>query len=183
MNESQISVRYAKALFKSASEMQILDQVFRDMELVSGVCQLEDFKYVLELPSLQASQKCRMVDSVLKDQISEISVSMINLVIQNNREIYLSAIARNFGDLYRQARGIRKASLVTAKPVDEATLDGIKKLIARAYDTKVELKTAVDQDVIGGFVLTIEDQQYDASVATSLRKLKKQLLKTSIEKK
>ena len=109
MNESQISVRYAKALFKSASEMQILDQVFRDMELVSGVCQLEDFKYVLELPSLQSSKKCRLVGTVLKDKVSEISVSMINLVIQNNREMYLSAIARNFGDLYRQAKGIRKA--------------------------------------------------------------------------
>ena len=72
---------------------------------------------------------------------------------------------------------------MTAKPVDEAALNGIKKLIARAFDSEVELKTAIDQDVIGGFVLTIEDLQYDASVATSLRKLKNQLLKTSIEKK
>jgi len=47
----------------------------------------------------------------------------------------------------------------------------------------VELSTAVDKDVIGGFVLTIEDLQYDASVATSLRKLKKQLLQTGIENK
>jgi F0F1-type ATP synthase delta subunit len=41
----------------------------------------------------------------------------------------------------------------------------------------------VNEDVIGGFVLSIEDQQYDASVASGLRRMKKQLLETSIEKK
>jgi F-type H+-transporting ATPase subunit delta len=46
----------------------------------------------------------------------------------------------------------------------------------------VELTSSVDGDVIGGFVLTIEDMQYDASVASSLRKMKKQLLQSSIEK-
>ncbi len=35
MNESQISVRYAKALFQSASEKMILEQVYNDMELLA----------------------------------------------------------------------------------------------------------------------------------------------------
>jgi len=183
MNESQISVRYAKALFQSASEKKILDQVYKDMELVSDTCKLDDFQYMLAVPTLQVSQKVKVVGSIFSKVLSETSLSMINLVIKNKREVYLAGIARNFSDLYRKDQGIRSASLVTAIPVDDEAIKGIREMIKKAYNSEVELTASVDEDVIGGFVLTIEDMQYDASVASNLRKMKKQLLQTSIENK
>lgn len=182
MNESQISVRYAKALFQSAFEQQLLDDVYKDMEVLTTTCKLEDFQYMLEIPTLQPSQKIKLVGAIFEKYFSKISLSMINLVIKNKRESYLAGIARNFRDFYRQEKGIRIAKLITAQPVDESAMNNIHKLINKAYDSEVELSSAVDGDVIGGFILTIEDKQYDASVASNLRKLKKQLLETSIEK-
>ncbi len=182
MNESQISVRYAKALFQSASEQQLLDQVYKDMEVLTSTCKLEDFQYMLEVPTLQPSQKIKLLGTIFKKHLSKITLSMINLVIRNKREAYLSGIARYFGDLYRKEKGVRKATLVTAQTVDEAAMNGIRELIKKAYDSEVELTASVDEDVIGGFVLTIENLRYDASVASNLKKLKKQLLQTSIEK-
>ncbi|MEN8156913.1 MAG: ATP synthase F1 subunit delta [Bacteroidota bacterium] len=183
MNEGQISVRYAKALFQSASEKQLLDRVYRDMEVLADTCKLEDFQYMLALPSLQSTQKCAIVEAVLKDQISDLSNALINLVIKNKREEYLPGIARYFRDLFRKTMGIRSASLVTAQPVDDDAMKNIKALISKAYDSDVELSSSVSEDVIGGFVLTIEDMRYDASVAASLRKIKKQLVQTSLENK
>jgi len=183
MNESQISVRYAKALFRSASENQILEKVYKDMDLLSETCRMKDFQYMLAVPVLQASQKSKLVHSIFEKYLSGISIAMIDLAIINRREIYLPGIARNFGDLYREARGIRKASLVTAQPVDESSLKGIRELIAKTFAADIELSSAVDGRVIGGFVLTVEDRQYDASVAANLEKIKKQLLQTSIEKR
>jgi F-type H+-transporting ATPase subunit delta len=61
-------------------------------------------------------------------------------------------------------------------------MEGIRALIRKAYDSEVELSASVDKEMIGGFILTIEDMRYDASVASNLKKLKKQLLQTSIEK-
>jgi len=173
MNESQISVRYAKALFLSASEQQILDKVYKDMEVLTSTCKLEDFQYMLGVPTLQPSQKEKLLRAIL---------SMIDLVVKNKREAYLPGIARFFRELYRKETGVRAATLVTAQAVDESEMNGIRKLIKKAYDSDVELTTVVDGDVIGGFVLTIEDMRYDASVASNLKKLKKQLLQTSIEK-
>ena len=183
MNESQISVRYAKALFQSASEKQILERVYEDMERLSDTCKLNDFQNMLVLPYLQPSQKYNVVSSVLEKHISEISLSMIKLVITNKREIYLPGIAHNFRNLYRKAKRIRSATLITAQPVDDMARKGIRDLIKKAYDSEVELSSAVDQNVIGGFVLTIEDMQYDASVEATLRKIRKQLLQTRIENK
>lgn len=182
MIDSQISVRYAKALFQSAEDHEQLDPVYRDMGLLSEVCRQESFQYMITLPSLKVSEKCKLVDKIFKDHFSRLSLSMIDLVIKNKREAYLPGIARNFGDLYRKSKGIRTASLVTATPIDETSLQKIRELIKSVYDSEVELSSMVKEEMIGGFVLTIEDLQYDASVASSLKKMKKQLLQTSIEK-
>jgi F-type H+-transporting ATPase subunit delta len=182
MNESQISVRYAKALFQSAAEKQILDDVYSDMEILTETCRISDFQYLLALPSLKASQKVRMVESVLKEHLTAISLSMIHLVIKNKREVYLPGMARNFSDLYRKAKGIRSAKLVTAHPVEEVDVDRLRKLIKKTFNEDVQLTSALDEEIIGGFVLTIEDMRYDASVARNLMKMKKELLLTSVEK-
>jgi len=182
MNESQISVRYAKALFQSASEQDLLDQVYKDMEVLTSTCKLEDFQYMLVVPTLQPSQKIKLLGTIFEKHFSKISLSLINLVVKNKRESFLPGIARNFKDLYRKEKGISAASLVTAQQVDKSEMDGIRNLIKKAYDSEVELTTAVDGDVIGGFILTIDNMRYDASLASNLKKLKKQLLQTSIEK-
>ena len=182
MKEGQISVRYAKALYQSAAEQQLLDDVYKDMELLSITCTLEEFQYMLEVPTLQPSQKIKLIEEIFKKSVSKISLSMMNLVIKNKREAYLPGIARNFKDLYRKAKGVRTATLITAQPVDKPVLESIRNLIKKTYESEVDLSSSVDADVIGGFVLTIEDLRYDASVASSLKKLKKQLLQTSIEK-
>jgi len=166
MNESQISVRYAKALFHLAEENRVLDRINQDMELLSETCRMEDFRYLLALPSLQASRKQIIVESVLKAHVNEESMSMIGLVIKNNREVYLPAIARNFGDLYRKAKNIRSASFVTAAAVGNEVIEHIRKLVSDTYQSEVDLNT---------------DLRYDASVSGSLRKMKKQLLKSSTE--
>ncbi len=178
MNESQISVRYAKALFQSASEKQILEQVNSDMELLAKTCKQEELQYMLIVPTLKPSQKLILMEKLFKAHVNDTSMSMINLVIMNKRDIYLPGIARNFRDLYRKAMNISSASLVTAEPVEDSALKSIKEMLTKAYDAKVELSSEVDKEVIGGFVLTIENMQYDASVATSLRNFRKQLLQT-----
>jgi len=178
MNESQISVRYAKALFQSASAKDALDEVYGDMETISETCKVEEFQYLLAVPSLATSDKCKISDSVLKKVISELSLSLIHLVIENKREMFLPAIARNFRDLYRRAKGIRAATLVTTQPMDESELNQLRKVIRKAFKEEVMLTQELDEKIIGGFVLTIEDMQYDASVARSLRKIKNQLMQS-----
>ena len=48
-------------------------------------------------------------------------------------------------------------------------------LIASAFKTKVELKESVDKEIIGGFILKVNDNFIDASVRNKLRKIKKEL--------
>ncbi len=66
---------------------------------------MDDFQYMLMIPSLQPSQKITLMDAIFQKHLSKLSLSMINLVIKNKREAYLPGIARNFRDLYRKNKG------------------------------------------------------------------------------
>ncbi len=76
MNESQISVRYAKALHMSAVEKNEQDKVYEDMQVLEDTCKLDDFQFMLLIPTLQPGQKCKVVGNVFDKHLSKLSMSM-----------------------------------------------------------------------------------------------------------
>lgn len=176
MNDSKISVRYARALFESAKEHQLLDQVKGDMLQVIGICDIPEFQYLLVTPVMKESQKCGIIDTMLKGKVEKITLGLIDLIFKNGREQFIPAISRNFLDMYKEHEGIKSAVLTSAHSLSEKTRKEIVAIIQKSLDAPIELEVNENPDLIGGFVIRIEDRQYDASVASSLQKVKKQLL-------
>jgi len=54
-------------------------------------------------------------------------------------------------------------------------------LLSSIYKTGIELQVNSNPSIIGGFVLKVEDQQYDASVATGLKRMKTALLTENLK--
>ena len=176
MNDSKISVRYAKALFESARGKEILDEVRKDMLQLQEICKLEEFDYFLRSPVMKESQKRKVLTAILKDTVQPLTMALIDLVLKNNRELYISGIARNFEVQYKKHMGIKSAVLVSAISVDSTVKEKLITVLKEALDSKIDLNTKKNKELIGGFVIRIDDQQYDASVASKLKKIEKQLL-------
>lgn len=179
MNDSKISVRYARALFESAEEKNQLDDIRKDMVEIQKVCQIPEFKVLLVSPVIKPSQKLKMMEQVFSGKVVELTLSLLKLVVRNGREEYIPGIARYFTDLYKQHKGIVSAIFTSATPVSKELRNRVEKVVHDALNTQVELVAEDNKELIGGFIIRIEDQQYDASVAQSLKKMKTQLLKSS----
>jgi F-type H+-transporting ATPase subunit delta len=54
-------------------------------------------------------------------------------------------------------------------------------LVETELETKIEISSNINPEIIGGMVLRLDDKQYDASVATQLKKVKQELLETELE--
>lgn len=180
MNESKISVRYSRALFLSALDKNNLDRIYRDMILLSEISTIEEFRELISSPIIRPSRKAKIFHKTLAESVDPLTLSLIDLVIRNGRENYLPAIARVFISQTKEYKGITETVLTTAVKVDEDIKKQISAFVADAFKTKVELKEIVDNDIIGGFVLRIEDKYIDASIRTKLNKIKKELLATSL---
>ncbi len=100
----------------------------------------------------------------------------MGLLIRNKREDRLEAIIRRFIDVYRDHKGIKSASITTAVIIDDHIKQKLLAMLSSVYKTDVELQAREDSSIIGGFVLKIEDQQYDASIVSGLKRMKTKLL-------
>lgn len=177
MNESKISVRYAKALFSLAKEEQFQEQVRTDMQYLYSIFQeVPEFRFLLEDPVIKTPQKRDIINSVFKDNIKKITLNFLDLLLRNKREAYLPSISRVYISLFKKDMGIKSAVLITPLPLEEKIRDTIIVLISKKLNVKIELEERSDKNLIGGFVLRIEDQQIDASVASQLNRIKKELI-------
>lgn len=180
--DSLIRVRYAKAFFQTAKEKNMLGKVKTDIETVFEVCNNSpEFVYLLNSPVIKSSKKADLMQIIFKTVVNELTLNFLKLIAHNKRETEIPGICRNFLELTRKEQNIKTATLTTAGEIDAAISQKIKAIIEKELDTTVELSTKVNPGIIGGMILRVEDKQYDASVATQLKKIKQQLLNSEVK--
>ena len=180
MNQGKIVVRYSKSLFELAVEKKVLDKVYQDMQTVADLLrEVPALKTLLERPVISAAKKIEVARNVFAS-LDKLTLSFIEYVIKKSREEFLSDITRYFMILYRQEKGIREAMITTAIPIDTAITENIKKIM-KDMNCEVMLTAKVDPSIIGGYILKIEDRQYDSSVVNNLSKIRTELGNTTIK--
>jgi F-type H+-transporting ATPase subunit delta len=175
MNESRIAVRYAKALFQSALEKNLLDKVNQDMIFIDSLCRMDEVNDLINSPIIKPGKKQEVFESLLGNNVENITRSLVSLVIRNGRERYLPVITRVVNSETIRYRGITETYLTTAVPVNEDIRKNVTDLISARFNTKVVLKETVDSDIIGGFILKIGDNYFDASIKNKLKKIRAEL--------
>ena len=182
MNQSKISIRYSRALFQSALENGILDKVNKDMIYVLEISKIPEIKEFLHSPIIVPSKKTAILHKILGNELHELSLSLIDLIVKNGREISIPAIARVFIHETMKQKGITESFLTSAVRVDSEIKKRVSDLIADIFKTKADLKESVDENIIGGFILRIGDNYIDASVRSKLAKIRRELTGGSFTK-
>ena len=106
------------------------------------------------------------------------TMAFLRILVNKGREPYLPEVAEEFITQYKKIKHITTVKVTTAQPMTAAALKALEaKLMASdTTATSVEIETAVNPELIGGFVLEMDDKIYDASVAQKLEDVKRSLL-------
>lgn len=177
MNESLITVRYAKALYELAIEEKKEIAIQNDVEtLLESVSKSEEFSAFLENPLIKGSEKARIINSLFKGRIDPISLNFLHLLIENKREECLGGICRYIIRLIKQKSGIQDAVLTTAQKLPEKHKKEIFEFVTKKFKLNLDMQEKIDPEIIGGYILRIEDQQIDASLKNQLNKIKRELI-------
>ncbi|HPT31308.1 MAG TPA: ATP synthase F1 subunit delta [Prolixibacteraceae bacterium] len=177
MNHSKINVRYAKALFSTGKEKGQIMTLHKDISGIYSLCSTsEEFNSLLDNPVISNARKKQIFLEIFKDKVSELTLHFVLLITENNREMELAGICRDFIDMVRNDQGILPATVTTAEPLSLSTLESIRKSLETETGKSIELTEKVNPEIIGGLILRIEDQQYDGSIATQLEKIRAAML-------
>lgn len=169
MSAEKISVRYAKSLFDLAETKGIIEQVKQDMKwMLESIHASKDLALALQSPIIKGDKKKAFMKEIFGGKIQEMTMMMVNLLIDKGREKFAKEVCESFIELYNEKNQIVPVKLRTAVAVS----DQFKKDITSKIKGKVEIESIIDPSLIGGFVVEYDNQMIDASVARSLEVMK-----------
>lgn len=179
MNEGLIPRRYAKALYKVALERGQDTAMFTLMSTLA-----QSFG---QNPSLGEAVANPFIDIAEKDRLLTVAAGatgadstfadFLKLLARNKRIPLIGSIALAYIDIYRKARNIRRVEVVSAAPLDPAVEARIKDIVAKHLNgATMDFSSHVDPDLIGGFIVNIDNERLDASLRNQLKELRLSLL-------
>src|SRR5690242_8232796 len=176
MQNPRVASRYAKSLIDLAVQLQQLEPVHQDMLLMQSVCRENpDFVNLLRSPIVNTDKKEKIFDAIFGGKVNTVTAQFSKLLIRKGRENFLPEVIRAFISRYQQIKNITKVKITAAVPMDDKLKQEIiGKIRTSSPLENIQLETAVNEDLIGGFVLEMENMLFDASIRHDLEDIKKQ---------
>jgi F-type H+-transporting ATPase subunit delta len=176
MSIERIATRYAKSVLDLAIERNEIELILEDMHYVRSALRSRDLLLMIKSPIISTGKKLSIFRKLFTGKLSQTTSAFFEIMIRKGREIYLPEIVDSFIEQYKAYKQISTVVIKTAMPLGEDALEIIRQKLAGSIDTKknLELSLIVDPALIGGFTLEFEGMQYDSSIATKLKELRKQ---------
>jgi len=167
-----IAAVYAQALFEVARSENVLERVEQELRAVDEMVRQElAFRRFLETPTISLAKKAQVLKEVLS-KFQPIVLNFLLLGLQNRRvPNVLPGTIKNYHRLWQQHTGIVELEVRSARQLDESELERLSETMQQKLGRKVALRDSVDAKLLGGFVVSHGDTQWDASVATRLAAL------------
>jgi F-type H+-transporting ATPase subunit delta len=179
MQNPRLAARYAKSLMGLAIERNQLEEVYKDCIYMQQLCKLSaEFVALLKSPVIKADKKLAILNGVTEGKVSELTVAFNRLLVNKGRENVLPEVLVAFIDQYKSHKGIFPVKLTSAVAVSESAQEAIRAKVQEFIPGKqIELNTAVNEELIGGFQLELGNTLVDASIAYDLNKIRSQFMK------
>ncbi|MCR5579419.1 MAG: F0F1 ATP synthase subunit delta [Prevotella sp.] len=172
MDIGVISVRYARALLKSATDAKIEADVYKEMQtLAKTYSEVPQLRQTIDNPMLSKDTKQALLLTAVGDSPCELTKAFISLVLKEDRENVMQFIANSYVTLYRQQKNVIRGRLITAAAVSPATEQKMRQMVESKTNGTVEFETEVNPDIIGGFILEYDTYRMDASVKSKLNSI------------
>jgi F-type H+-transporting ATPase subunit delta len=173
MSDSRVANRYAKSLIELAVDKKVLDLVAADLQSFARICEANrDFLLMLRNPIIRHDKKLAIFKQSFTGKFQPLTLSFFEIITRKNREAVLYHIAKQFEEQYNVLRQIDVAEVITAVALNTTLRGEILESLAKITGKSVVLTEKIDPELIGGYLLRVNDIQIDNTISSKLNKLK-----------
>ncbi len=176
MSGTRAAIRYAKAILSIAKDSKRTAMLQDEMNHLSDtIAANAELDAVLKSPVVKLSEKRAVLDNVFNESSSSIK-ALFQTLAQNKRFDLLQPIAIQYNRLCNELNNKEEATVTTAVPMTETLEKKVMAKLKTLSDKDVTLTKIVDETILGGFILRVGDQQYNASVSNQLNEIKNKFI-------
>ena len=175
---TEVSRRYAKALFDTAKENSLEQIMFKEVNnILEIIISEKSFKKLLESPVLSSKDQKLMIEGVFsvndkkKIIVSEKMFKFFKVIASNRRLNILKNVLYSFVNLVKSMNQEVNVKVTSAVPLNENILLQIKGIFSNKTKKQINIVSYVDQSIIGGIILQIGSNLIDASIKSKILKI------------
>ena len=179
MQEGLIPRRYAKALYKFAQEHDATRTVYDKMLKLEQQFESQPaLQEVMDNPYVSSDDKIKLLSTAAAIGDNETILSNFFKLLRENKRFEMArAIAIAYRSLFRIENNIHQVHVTSAAPLEPQEEKRLKDVIERHLNGgSMEYSDSVDPELIGGFVVKIDNKVLDASISNELKQLRIKLL-------
>jgi len=174
----EVSRSYAEALVNAAEKAGQADAVLDELdELVADVFKAHPkFAALVSSPSIPAHEKDRILGETFGGRALPTVVNFLRVLNRHGRLGHLEAITRAARAIFDRRQNRQPVTVRSAVPLDDSQKAALRDRMARLLSATPILNVVVDPSLIGGLVVQVGDDVYDASVRNHLEQLRHRLI-------
>ncbi len=173
-NSGAAAIRYATALVEIAANAKKIDSVEKDLnDLSAMLVSSTDLQTLLNSPLISREDQQNAIQVIAKKaKFQDVTTNFLSLVAQNRRLSMMPAITKKVHQEISKLRGQVDAHVATAFKLSKEQENALQESLTKAVGKEVAIKVEVQEDLIGGMVVTVGSQIIDDSVKRKLERLK-----------
>ncbi|MCG5530284.1 F0F1 ATP synthase subunit delta [Halorhodospira halochloris] len=172
---STLARPYARAVFELARDSTERKKWAEGLSALATLVQDQQLQPLLDHPSISASQLAGIVTEAL-GELSEQEKNFVHLLAENRRLGLADEVYRIYETLRAEAENRISVEVVTAKALEDEQQKRLSEALRQRVGKEIELRTRVDESLIGGAVIKAGDTTIDGSVKGKLARLSSALV-------
>ena len=164
---------YAQAILAVASAesngAQVEDEIYRFSQVLQSS---EELKSTLSDASIPSARRQQIVEDLLDGQATQTTVALISMIVAAGMGSDIKAIADKVVGLGAESRDKAVAEVYSVVDLSSDQQQRLAAALKSATGKDVEMKIIIDESVMGGLLVQIEDEVIDGTVRTRLKQLR-----------
>jgi F-type H+-transporting ATPase subunit delta len=176
MADQRVGRRYARALFLTAKQYDVVASVEDDLNTIVHLLDSdESFNDFVTAPYTGREEKIATIDRIFSDRVTAVTMQLLRVMLEKRREEEIRTVRAEFISLRRADEGVVHAIVTTAELLPNDQRTALLKKLETTIGKKVESEFRVDPLLIGGIRVAYGNYVLDGSIRGALSSLRDKL--------
>ncbi len=172
MKETGVAIRYALAIYDIAVENNKVLEINETLDSLLNLYEKDkEFKNLMLHPLIKREEKKKIANGVFSDA-DETSKNIIDYLIDKDRMSIIRFIATEYLKIYYKENNEISVTATFPKEINEEQRKKLLQKLENKTGKKVVLDIKIDDSIIGGGIVRINDDVIDGSIKRQMENIK-----------
>ena len=170
---NDIARGYAESLYGLARLEEVTDVLSDQLfDIKKGIAASADLRNFLDDATIPAAEKKKALGEIISAKVSPLLRNCVDTLIDMNRADLIQEVAETYITFVEEQKNKIIAEVTSVVELTPGEREKLTVELGKATGKNVSVKTVVDESVLGGLVIRIEDKVIDLSLRKKLNDLR-----------